>query len=200
MVAVKEKLLIEPQKILAGSNTFSEFGKEVTLSVTSEETKDEESSLETFVSALEKLLTSPEITQEERLFEIISDFEPRELMNPLSNSPNSISIPLTCHRDLLENTKDDALPAELLAALNTLSEAKVGPICHRNEGGSSLSAESECVGIKPNISQTDADCTQISEVNFESLCSTPPFEQDSKLSELQDKHLSVQQVSVSMSQ
>ncbi|XP_023376179.1 putative ankyrin repeat domain-containing protein 31 [Pteropus vampyrus] len=195
LVAVKEKLLIEPQKILAGSNTFSEFGKEVTFSVTSEETKDEESSLETFVSALEKLLTSPEITQEERLFEIMSDFEPRELMNPLSNSPNSISIPLTCHRDLLENTKDDALPAELLAALNTLSEAKVGPICHRNEGGSSLSAESECVGIKPNISQTDADCTQISEVNFESLCSTPPFEQDSKLSELQDKHLSVQQVS-----
>ncbi|XP_036081843.1 ankyrin repeat domain-containing protein 31 isoform X4 [Rousettus aegyptiacus] len=192
LVAVKEKLLIEPQKILAGPNTFSEFGKEVALSVTSEETKDEESSLETFVSALEKLLTSPEITQEERLFEVMSDFEPRELMNPLSNSPNSISIPLTCHRDLLENTKDDALPAELLAALNTLSEAKVGPICHRNEGGTSLSAESECVGIKPNISQTD-DCTQISEVNFEPLCSAPPFEQDSKLSELQDKHLSVQQ-------
>lgn len=198
MVAVKEKLIIEPQKILAGPNTFSEFGKEVALSVTSEETKDEESSLETFVSALEKLLTSPEITQEERLFEVMSDFEPRELMNPLSNSPNSISIPLTCHRDLLENTKDDALPAELLAALNTLSEAKVGPICHRNEGGTSLSAESECVGIKPNISQTD-DCTQISEVNFEPLCSAPPFEQDSKLSELQDKHLSVQQVSVNMS-
>nr|KAF6488693.1 ankyrin repeat domain 31 [Molossus molossus] len=193
MVSVKEKSLIEPQKILAAPNASSESGKEVTLTMTSEETKDEESSLETFVSALEKLLTSPENTQEEALFETMSDFEPRQLMNPLSNSPNSISIPLTYHGDLLENTKDDALPAELLEALNTLSEANVGLIGHRNEGGSSLSAGNECLGKEPNMFQTDEDCTQIAEVNFESLCSTPPFEQDSKLAELQDKHLSVQQ-------
>ncbi|KAF6356566.1 ankyrin repeat domain 31 [Rhinolophus ferrumequinum] len=193
MVAVKEKLLIEPQKILAAPSTFSESEKEVTLTMTSEETKDEESSLETFVSALEKLLTPPEISQEEGVFEIMTDFEPRGFMNPLSNSPNSISTPLTYHNDLLENTKDDALPAELLAALNTLSEANVGPFCHGRERGSILSAGNECLGIKPNMSQTDEDCTQNTEVNFESLCSTPPFEQDSKLADLQDKYLSVQQ-------
>ncbi|XP_053520447.1 ankyrin repeat domain-containing protein 31 [Artibeus jamaicensis] len=192
MVAEKEKSLTEPQ-ILATPNTFSESGKEVTLTMTSEETKDEESSLETFVSALEKLLTPPENNQEERLFEIMSDFESRELMNPLSNSPYSTSIPLTCHGDLLEKTEDDALPAELLAALNTLSEAKGGPICHREEGGNSLSAGNECLGIELNVSQTDEDCTPVAEVNFESLSSTPPFKQDSKLTELQDKHLSVQQ-------
>lgn len=166
--------------------------------MTSEDTKDEESSLETFVSALEKLLTSPEVTQEERLFEI-SDLEPRELMNPLSNSSSSMSVPLTCHRDLLENTKDDALPPELLAALNTLSETKVGPICHREEGDSSLSAGIQCLGMEPNMSQTDEDCTQIAEGNFESVCSTAPFEQDSKLAEPEDKRLSVQQVRPSVS-
>ncbi|XP_022450450.1 ankyrin repeat domain-containing protein 31 isoform X8 [Delphinapterus leucas] len=182
--AVKENLLIEPEK---------EPSKDVTLTMTSEETKDEESSLETFVSTLEKLLTSPEITQEERPIRIMSDFQCRELMNPLSNSSSSISIPLTCHKDLLENSKDDALPTESLAALNTLSEAKVEPICHRKEGDTSLSAGNECLGVEPSMSQTDEDCTQIAEVNFETLCSTQPFEQDSKLGELQDKHLSVQQ-------
>ncbi|XP_030701773.2 ankyrin repeat domain-containing protein 31 [Globicephala melas] len=182
--AVKENLLIEPEK---------EPSKDVTLTMTSEETKDEESSLETFVSILEKLLTSPEITQEERPIRIMSDFQCKELMNPLSNSSSSISIPLTCHKDLLENSKDDALPAESLAALNTLSEAKVEPSCHRKEGDTSLSAGNECLGVEPSMSQTDEDCTQIAEVNFETLCSTQPVEQDSKLGELQDKHLSVQQ-------
>ncbi|XP_016060733.1 PREDICTED: putative ankyrin repeat domain-containing protein 31 [Miniopterus natalensis] len=162
MVAVKEKLLIEPQTISAAP-AFSESGKEVALPMTSEETKDDESSVETFVSALEKLLTSPENTQEETLFETMNHFEPRELMSPLSNSLNFISMPLTCHRDLLDNTKDGALPAELLAALNMLSEAKVGPICYRKEGGSSLSAENECLGIEPSLSQTDEGCTQIAE-------------------------------------
>lgn len=198
IVAVKEKSLIEVEKILAAPNTFSEPGKEVTLTMTSEETKDEGSSLETFVSVLERLLTSPETSQEERLFEM-SDCEPRELMKPLSNSLSSISTPSTCHRDLLETTKDDALPADLFAALNTLSEAKVGPICHRKEGGSSLSTGNECLGVECSMSQTSEDCTQIAEVNFESLCSTPPFEQDSKLAELQDRHLLVQHVSASVS-
>ncbi|KAK2497436.1 hypothetical protein MC885_007077 [Smutsia gigantea] len=160
MVAVKEKSLIEPEKILAAPNIFSEPGKEVTLTMTSEETKDEGSSLETFVSVLERLLTSPETSQDERLFEM-SDFEPRELMEPLSNSPSSISTPSTCHRDLPETTKDDALPADLFAALNTLSEAKVGPICHRKEVGSSLSTGNECLGVEHNMSQTSEDCPQI---------------------------------------
>lgn len=164
--------------------------------MTLEENKDEESSLETFVSALERVLTSPEISQEERLFRIMNDFEPRELANPLSNVSSSISIPLTCHRDFLEDPKDDALPVEVSTALNTLSEAKVEVICHRKEGG--ISAGNEYLGVEPSMSQTDEDCTQMAEVDFETLCSPPPFEQDSKLAELQDKNLSVQQISVSM--
>uniref|UniRef100_A0A2K5QJA4 Ankyrin repeat domain 31 n=1 Tax=Cebus imitator TaxID=2715852 RepID=A0A2K5QJA4_CEBIM len=166
-VAIKETSLIEPEKILAEPNTLFEPRKEVTLTVTAEETKDEESSLETFVSALERLLTSPESAQEERLFELVSDFDPKELMNPLSDSLSSISIHLnawtSCHRDLQENVKDDVLPAELLEALNTLSEAKVETICHRKEGGSSLSARNECLEVEFNMSQTNEDCTQIAE-------------------------------------
>ncbi|XP_073761425.1 ankyrin repeat domain-containing protein 31 isoform X6 [Callorhinus ursinus] len=192
VVVVKEKPLLEPEKILAVPNNFSESGKEATLAMNSEETKDEESSLKTSVSALERFLTSPEITQEERLLEIMSDFEPKELANPLSNSPSSISVSLTRHKDLLENTKDDALPTELLAVLNTLSEGNVGPICHGEEGGRSLRAGNEYSGVEPKKSQTTEDCSQIAEVNFESLCSAPLFEQDSKLGELQDKHLSLQ--------
>ncbi|XP_020736573.2 ankyrin repeat domain-containing protein 31 [Odocoileus virginianus] len=184
--AVKEKSLIEPEK---------EPGEEGALTMTFEENKDEESSLETFVSALERVLTSPEISREERLFRIMNDFEPRELANPLSNASSSISIPLTCHRDFLEDPKDDALPVEVSTALNTLSEAKVEVTCHRKEGGISLSVGNECSGVEPSMSQADEDCTQMAEVGFETLCSTPPCEQDSKLAELQDKHLSVQQTS-----
>uniref|UniRef100_A0A2K5CKT6 Ankyrin repeat domain 31 n=1 Tax=Aotus nancymaae TaxID=37293 RepID=A0A2K5CKT6_AOTNA len=167
MVAVKETSLIEPEKTLAEPNTFFEPRKEVTLTMTSEETKDEESSLETFVSALERSLTSPESAQEERLFELVSDFDPKELVNPLSDSLSSISIHLNAwssgHRDLQENVKDDALPAELLEDLNTLSEAKVETICHRKEGGSSLSAGNECLEVEFSMSQTNEDCTQIAE-------------------------------------
>ncbi|KAM9713365.1 ankyrin repeat domain-containing protein 31 [Dama dama] len=184
--ALKERSLIEPEK---------EPGEEGTLTMTSEENKDEESSLETFVSALERVLTSPEISREERLFRIMNDFEPRELANTLSSASSSMSIPLTCHRDFLEDPKDDALPVVVSTALNTLSEAKVEVICHRKEGGISLSVGNECSGVEPSMSQTDEDCTQIAEVDFETLCSSPPFEQDSKLAELQDKHLSVQQIS-----
>ncbi|XP_042637253.1 ankyrin repeat domain-containing protein 31 [Orycteropus afer afer] len=195
MVAVNEKSLIEPETIVA-QNTFSEPVKKVTLTMTSEETKDEESSIETFVSALERLQTSPENTQEERPFQIMNDFEPIELLNPLSDSQSSTQTPLNvswaCSIDVLENREDDALPAELLAALNTLSDAIVEPICHRKEGSKNLSAGNECVGVEPSMSQTDEGCTQIAEVNFESFCS-PPFEQYSKAAELQDKDLSVYQ-------
>uniref|UniRef100_A0A8B9X5J7 Ankyrin repeat domain 31 n=1 Tax=Bos mutus grunniens TaxID=30521 RepID=A0A8B9X5J7_BOSMU len=161
--AVKEKSLLEPEK---------EPSEQGALTMTSEENKDEESSLETFVSALERVLTSPEISQEERLFRKMNDFEPRELANPLSNSSSSISIPLTCHRDFLEDPKDDALPVEVSTALNTLSDAKVEPICHRKEGGISLGAGNECSGVEPGMSQTDEDCTQIAE----SLEDPNPFE------------------------
>ncbi|XP_058130914.1 ankyrin repeat domain-containing protein 31 [Dasypus novemcinctus] len=166
VVALKEESLIETEKIEV-PNTFPEPGKEIGLTVNTEENKDEESSLETFVSTLERLLTSPESTQEEKTFPIMNNFEPNELIGPSSDSPSSEPIALNalwpCHGNLLENTENDALPAELLAALNTLSEAMLEPTCHRKEGGSSFSAGNESLGVEPSISQTDEDCTQISE-------------------------------------
>nr|XP_023420222.1 putative ankyrin repeat domain-containing protein 31 [Cavia porcellus] len=166
IVAVKEKFLIEPEKILAAPNTVYDPGKEVTLTMSSKETKDEESSLETFVSALEKLLTSPESTQEKRLFETVNDLDPGELMNTLSNSSSSLSISLSALspycRDLLENTEGDAFPPELLAALNALSEDKTGTVCCRKEGGS-LIGRNEVLEMEPDTFQTDEDCTQITE-------------------------------------
>ncbi|XP_054982492.1 ankyrin repeat domain-containing protein 31 [Sorex araneus] len=166
---VKDKLLIEPEKMLIGSHIFSEPGMEVTLEMTSEE-KSEENSLETFVSALE-------ITEEDRLLEIMSDFEPTELINPLSKSANSISIPLTCHRDLLEHTNDNALPTELLSSsLNPKSESQVDPICHRVEEGNSVSAESKRLGIERTLSQTNEDSTHIAEESFDTCEDQNPFE------------------------
>ncbi|XP_069889124.1 ankyrin repeat domain-containing protein 31-like isoform X2 [Dipodomys merriami] len=192
--SVKEKSLIETEKIVLAPNISSEpEQEEVTLTVTSKESVDEESSVETFVSALEKLLTSESI-KEERMLEIMKDFDFGELMNSLSDSPSSISVPTNaisaCCRDLLENTKDDTLPTELLAAINTLSEAKVGSSCHGKEQGGRFGGN-ECFEVEPDLSQMDEDCTQITEVNFDSFCS--PFEQGSNLARLQDNSLSVEQ-------
>ncbi|ERE81602.1 ankyrin repeat domain-containing protein 11 [Cricetulus griseus] len=162
LVTLKEKSLAEPVKTLAVPNTFSETG-----------TKDEESSLETFVSSLERLLESPEGTQEETLLEIVNNLNPQELMNPLSDSLSSVSIPLNalpaCYRDVLENMKDnDALPAELLAAINTLpggdvGPGPVGPICQGQEKSSSVSDGNGCLEVQPTMSQIDEDCTQITQ-------------------------------------
>ncbi|XP_048224219.1 ankyrin repeat domain-containing protein 31 [Perognathus longimembris pacificus] len=190
MAAVKEKSLIE--KILPAPNTSSQQEQEVTLTMTSKEYMDDESSVETFVSALENMLASEGI-KEERLLEIMKDLDLGEL-NPLSDCPGSVSVPTNalpaCCRDLLENTKDDELPAELLAAINTLSEAKVGPSCHRKEQGGRLGGN-ECLEVEPDLSQMDEDCTQVTEGNFDSLCS--PFELGSSLARLQDNSLSVEQ-------
>ncbi|XP_052598796.1 ankyrin repeat domain-containing protein 31 [Peromyscus californicus insignis] len=173
LVTLKERSLAEPVKTLAVPNTFSEPGKDVTLTMTSKETKDEESSLETFVSALEKLIESPEGTQEETLLEIMNDFDPQELMNPLSNSLSSLSVPLNAlsasYRDVLENTKDEAaLPAELLATINTLLGADVGPgpvgpICQGKEKSSSASDGNGCLEVQSTMSLIDEDCTQIAQ-------------------------------------
>ncbi|XP_038177801.1 ankyrin repeat domain-containing protein 31 isoform X9 [Arvicola amphibius] len=169
LVIPKEKSLEKPVKTLAVPNTFFEPEQEVTQTMTSKETKDEESSLETFVSALERLLESPEGTQEETLRETANDFKLEELMNPLS----SVSVPLkalpACCRDVLENTKsDDALPAELLATINMLpggdvEPGPVGPICRGQEKSSSVSGGNGCLEVQPTVSKIDEDCTQIAQ-------------------------------------
>ncbi|EHB01206.1 Ankyrin repeat domain-containing protein 31 [Heterocephalus glaber] len=177
MVAVEEKSLIETEKISAAPKKSYHPGKEVTLTMISKETNNEESSLETFVSALEKLLRSPESTQEKRLFKTMNDFDTGELMNALSNSSSSMSVSLSALspycRDLLENAEDDALPPELLAALNTLSEDKTELICHRKKEGGSLRGRNEY--LEPDSSQTNEDCTQITETVKDSN----PFESPS---------------------
>ncbi|KAM5264373.1 ankyrin repeat domain-containing protein 31 [Ctenodactylus gundi] len=193
VITINETPLAEPEKILsapAAPTMFSGHGKETTWAMTSKEINEEDSSLETFVSAMEKSLTSPENSQDKRLLEIINDFDPGELTNPLSNLPSPVLVPLkalsACCRDLPERTKDDALPPELFEALKTLSEAEVAPICHRKEEFSSCSAGNEYLEVEPVMSQTDEDCTQITEVNFESLCSSLTFEQESRLAQEQD--------------
>ncbi|XP_028607879.1 putative ankyrin repeat domain-containing protein 31 [Grammomys surdaster] len=164
LVTLKEKLT-EPVKTLA--NKFSEPGKEVTQTMTSKETKDEESSLETFVSALEKLLESPECTQEERLLEKMNDFNPQELLNTVSNSLSSVSVPLNAlsahDRDALENKADAAMPAKLLATVNTLPGAAVRLLCRGQEKSSSVSGGNGCLEVQPTMSQIDEDCTQIAQ-------------------------------------
>ncbi|NP_001357857.1 ankyrin repeat domain-containing protein 31 isoform X1 [Mus musculus] len=164
LVALKERLT-EPVKTLAVPNTLSEPGEEVTQTMTSKETKDEESSLETFVSTLEKLLESSECTQEERLLEVMDDFNPQELFSTLSNSLGSVSVPLNAWaaqgRDELENKADAALPAKLLAAVNT--GADVGPSCQGQEKSSSVSGGNGCLAVQPIMSQVDEDCTQIAQ-------------------------------------
>ncbi|XP_038959392.1 ankyrin repeat domain-containing protein 31 isoform X2 [Rattus norvegicus] len=166
LVTLKEQLT-EPVKTLAVPNTFSEPGKKVTLTLTSIETKDEESSLETFVSALEKLLESPEYTQEERLLEIMNDFSPQEFLTSLSNSMSSVSVPSSAlsagDRDELGNKAGAVLPAQLLAAINTLPGADVGPICQGQERSSSVSGGNGCLEVQPAMSQKDEDCTHIAQ-------------------------------------
>ncbi|XP_031215986.1 ankyrin repeat domain-containing protein 31 isoform X3 [Mastomys coucha] len=166
LVALKEKLT-EPVKTLAVPNTFSEPGNEVTQVMTSKETRDEESSLETFVSTLEKLLESPECIQEEMLAEIMNDLNPEELLNTLSNSLSSVSVPLdalSAHdRDVLENKADAVLPAKLLETVNTLPGADMGPICQGQEKSSNVSGGNECLAVHPIMSQIDEDCTQIAQ-------------------------------------
>ncbi|XP_062068558.1 ankyrin repeat domain-containing protein 31 isoform X2 [Lepus europaeus] len=181
---------VEPEKIFAASDPLPECGsKQVLLTVTREENSDEGSSLETFVSALESK-ASPGSGWEERLLElseIKKDADPGDLLSPLSDSLSSVPLPLTawmaCSGDLPQGTERAALPAELLAALNASSEARVGPICRGEEEGGSLSAGDQSVEV-----ELDEDCTQVAGVNLESRCYTPS-EQGFKLIEQQDKRL-----------
>ncbi|XP_076783334.1 ankyrin repeat domain-containing protein 31 [Arvicanthis niloticus] len=162
LLALKEKLT-EPVKTLAVPNMFSEPGKEVTQTMTSKETKDEESSLETFVSTLEKLLESPECTQEERLLEKMNDFNLQELLNTLSSVSDPLDALSAHDRDVLENKADAALPAKLLATVNTLPGANVAPICQGQEKSSSVSGGNGCLEVQSTMSHIDEDCTQIAQ-------------------------------------
>ncbi|XP_074138388.1 LOW QUALITY PROTEIN: ankyrin repeat domain-containing protein 31 [Sminthopsis crassicaudata] len=184
---------------LEGSSMLSEFLKEVAFP--SREIR-EDCSCEMLVPTIEDTLGFSESILGEYPF-IVNEFETKELLKPLSDlgSPKSMS-PLDhlmiCQEDGLtedmqENDKNDALPAELLTALNTLSESMVESICQRMERDSRPCAEDECLETEPSISQIDDDCTQITGMNFEFQHSVQPFGQNPKLTEPLFKDITMQQ-------
>lgn len=99
-------------------------------------------------------------------------FEVQDFMEPLCDSENSQVSPLLHMLEYQDNalyvTESDkeknALPEELLTALNSLSEFVAPSVCQpvRKEGGHSMEEK------QPTSEQTDYDCTQITEANFES--------------------------------
>ncbi|XP_043831896.1 ankyrin repeat domain-containing protein 31 [Dromiciops gliroides] len=185
---------------MEGSSVLSESLKTVTLP--SREIKGEDIPCEMLMPTIEDSSGFSESILGEYPF-IVNEFETRELLKPLSDlgSPKSMSPLdhlLICQEDGLsedmqENEKNDALPAELLTALNTLSESMVESICQRMERGSGPCAEDECLGTEPSISQTDDDCTQIAGMNFEFQHSVQPFGQGPKLTEPLFKDITMQQ-------
>ncbi|XP_072462462.1 ankyrin repeat domain-containing protein 31 [Notamacropus eugenii] len=175
---------------LEGYGVLSEPLKKVALP--SREVRGEDSSCEVLVPTTEDSTRLSESLLGEHPF-IVNEFETKELLKPLSDldSPESMSPLdhlLICQEDSLsedmqENEKNNALPAELLTALNTLSESMVQSICQRMEGSIRLWDEDECLGTEPSVSQTNDDCTQIAGMNFEFQHSIQPLGQDSKLTE-----------------
>ncbi|KAM9100065.1 ankyrin repeat domain-containing protein 31 isoform 2-T2 [Sarcophilus harrisii] len=184
---------------LEGSSLLPQFLKEVSLP--SREIR-EDCSCEILVPTIEDTLGFSESILGEYPF-IVNEFETKELLKPLSDlgSPKSMSPLdhlLICQEDGLtedmqENDKNDALPAELLTALNTLSESMVESICQRVERDSRPCAEDECLETEPSFSQTDDDCTQIAGMNFEFQHSVQPFGQGPKLTEPLFKDITMQQ-------
>ncbi|XP_068941549.1 ankyrin repeat domain-containing protein 31 [Petaurus breviceps papuanus] len=195
-VEVKKK----SSKKLEGSSVLSESLKEVALP--SKEIRGEDSSCEMLVPTTEDSTGLSESLLAKYQF-IVNKFETKELLKPLSDlgTPKSMSPVdhlLICQEDGLsedmqENEKNNAIPAELLTALNTLSESMVEFNCQRTEGGSKPCAEDECLGTEPSISQTDDDCTQIAGMNFEFQHSIQPFGQGPKLTEPLFKDITMQQ-------
>ncbi|KAJ6669853.1 hypothetical protein lerEdw1_000402 [Lerista edwardsae] len=103
---------------------------------------------------------------------MVEKFEVQDFMEPLCDSENSQISPLLHMLEYQDNAlyvteswnENSALPDELLAALNSLSESVAPSVCQpvRKEGGHSMEEK------QPTSEQTDDDCTQITEANFES--------------------------------
>ncbi|XP_036603036.1 ankyrin repeat domain-containing protein 31 [Trichosurus vulpecula] len=180
---------------LEGSSVLSESLKEVALS--SREIRGEDSSCEMLVPTIEDSTGLSESLLGEYPF-IVNEFETRGCDLGSPKSMPSLDHLLICREDGLsedrqEHEKNNALPAELLTALNTLSQSTVKSICQRMEGGSRPCAEDDCLGTEPSISQIDDDCTQIAGMDFEFQHSVQPFEQGPKLTEPLFKDITMQQ-------
>ncbi|XP_068783564.1 ankyrin repeat domain-containing protein 31-like [Struthio camelus] len=117
---------------------------------------------------------------------LTSEFEISDLLKPLSDSESPKMInPL---RDVLEcqghalsidtsaDEKSDALPVELVAALNSLSGSVVQVVAPEVPNERQLSTEEEQLNLEPSIPRLDDDCTQLTNT-FEPQLSTVQAEE-----------------------
>ncbi|XP_058512168.1 ankyrin repeat domain-containing protein 31 [Ochotona princeps] len=158
-------------EVSATSDTLAELGNEVALTVAGEEICDEESSLETFVSALERQITSPGNACEERLSDMKNSSDPGMLKSLLSPVLTPLVAMVVCGGDFVPDTGELVSPAEPPLTLSPFSGAGMGPVCP--------SARNEALEMEP-----EADCTQIAGM---------ASKQGSELADLQDRRLSAEE-------
>ncbi|XP_067171573.1 ankyrin repeat domain-containing protein 31 [Apteryx mantelli] len=104
---------------------------------------------------------------------VTGEFEISDLLKPLSDSEspktiNPLHDMLECQGhalsiDALADEKSDALPAELVTALNSLSGSVVQPVTPEVPNKRQLSTEEEQLNSEPSIPQLDDDCTQLTD-------------------------------------
>ncbi|XP_064357040.1 ankyrin repeat domain-containing protein 31-like [Dromaius novaehollandiae] len=112
-----------------------------------------------------------EAVSEQRI--VMGEFEISDLLKPLSDSEspkmiNQLHDMLECQGpalsiDTLADERSDALPVELVTALNSLSGSVVQPVTPEVPNKRQLSTEEEQLNSEPSIPQLDDDCTQITD-------------------------------------
>ncbi|XP_053264716.1 ankyrin repeat domain-containing protein 31 isoform X8 [Podarcis raffonei] len=94
----------------------------------------------------------------EDLMEPLDDSETLKMLDILENQDGAISMARSV------NKESNALPVELLTALNSLSESAAASVCQPEGKGSwFITADKQ-----PTPDQTDGDCTQITAINIKS--------------------------------
>ncbi|KYO48577.1 putative ankyrin repeat domain-containing protein 31 isoform A [Alligator mississippiensis] len=137
--------------------------------------KDHSVNTDTAVSSAPPEKISKEAFTAQRI--MADEFEIQDLLKPLSESEspkmiNFLHDILECQDDVLSvdtlgDEKNNALPEELLTALNSLSESLVQPVYQLAETERELRVMEEHLRSELSISQRDDECTQIADT-FES--------------------------------
>ncbi|XP_028604474.2 ankyrin repeat domain-containing protein 31 isoform X3 [Podarcis muralis] len=91
----------------------------------------------------------------EDLMEPLDDSETLKMLDILENQDGAISMAKAV------NKESNALPVELLTALNSLSESAAASVCQPEGKGSWFIIADK----QPTPDQTDGDCTQITDIN-----------------------------------
>ncbi|CAI5787396.1 QUALITY PROTEIN: ankyrin repeat domain-containing 31 [Podarcis lilfordi] len=94
----------------------------------------------------------------EDLMEPLDDSETLKMLDILENQDGAISMAKSV------NKESNALPVELLIALNSLSESAAASVCQPEGKGSWFIIADK----QPTPDQTDGDCTQITDINVKS--------------------------------